>query len=1036
MPTSWQMMGAIAAMAAGLCPAGTNARYERIELNFEANWGQADPAVKFLARGAGYGVLVTPSETILTVTRRPAAAKGERWTLRKGQRTAQTASVRMKLSGASGGAGVVGVGLLPGKANYFVGQDPSRWRTGVPTYRQVQVKGVYPGVDVVYYGAQRELEFDFVVAPGADPQAIRLSYDGVEDLRVEPNGDLVLRTKLGEIRQQIPVVYQEAGGKRKAVAASHVRLGEREVGFRVREYDRTQPLTIDPRLSYSTLLGGGDAEAAISMAVDSAGSVYVAGVTTSLAFPLTSPYLSTPNPTAVDAFIAKLNATGTALVYSTYLNGGDDTDQIVEALVVNGAGQATIGGSTVSASFPTTPGAFQTTTTDTCCSDGFITRLSANGSSLMYSTYIAGVDAEDVAGLAQDSFGAVYATGETSTTALWPSQTPALQSAHGGGAGDAFALKLNPAGSKLVYATFLGGSGEDRGTGVAVDASGAAYITGWTDSDAYPTTAGAFQPLPGGARDAFLTKLTPAGAAIELSTRLGGDGRDEGAAIALDSQNRPHVAGRTAAVNFPATAGAYQTAHSGGVDVFVARFEASGQALAYATLLGGSGNETAWGIAVDAAGSAYIGGVATADFPVTDDALQNARGGGEDGFLAKLNAAGSALVYSSFLGGAGNDEVDGVAVDASGAVYVAGTTASSDFPTTAGAFQTALQGSSDAFLAKLELDCQNMNYLAIVAGNNQTGTAGRPLASPLIVELRNGCTGPVAGAEVAFASGAATLSAGTVVTGADGRASTTATLGSEAGTVAIEAAAPGVSPVTFTAAARTEESVAVTSSASFAHCAPSPGMIATAWGQGFATRTTIADALPLPTLLDGVIVSVTDSAGDLRNAGLFAVLPGQINFEIPAETQGGAAAVRITGSDGRLQVANVLIESACPGLYSMDASGGGRAAGQALRFSADGALQGASDLSQPIPMGEATDQVILVLYGTGIRGVTGLANVSVRIGEETAEPLYAGPQPTFVGLDQVNVRLPRSVAGLGEIPITLVIDGKAANTVTIQAAPI
>jgi uncharacterized protein (TIGR03437 family) len=1034
-PNYWQIVGAFAAVAAaGVCPAQTDARYGRVELSFEANWGQADPAVKFLARGAGYGVLVTPSETILTVSRRPAASREEGPALRKSRRTGESAYVRMQLAGASRDAEVLGVGLLPGKANYFAGRDPSRWRTEIPTYRQVEVKGVYPGVDLVYYGAGRELEYDFVVAPGADPDAIRLSYEGVEDLRVEANGDLVLTTKLGEIRQQNPVVYQETGGKRQAIAGTHVRLGAREAGFRVREYDRGRPLTIDPRLSYSTLLGGAGAEAAIAMTVDSSGNAYVTGATTSLEYPVASPYQGAANPTAVDAFVTKLNATGTALVYSTYLHGGDDTDQVAEAIAVNGKGEAFIGGSTESSSFPTTPGAYQTTTTDACCSDGFITKLSASGSSLVYSTYVGGADADDISALAVDSFGAVYATGESTTAAIFPARTAAIQAANAGGAGDAFALKLNPAGSEMVYATFLGGSEEDRGTGIAVDSAGAAYVTGWTDSTDYPRNLGL--QTPGGGRDVLFTYLNSEGSALGYSTRFGGLGQDAGAAIALDAQNGAYVVGRSASTNIQIYANAPPLANRGGNDVLLAAFDANN--VSCAALWGGSGDDAAWGVAVDAARMPYVAGVtASADFPVTSGALQSARTGKEEGFITRRDC--SQTGYSSFLGGAGDDEVDAIALDPGGAVYVAGTTASADFPTTQGAFQTALRGASDAFLTKLELDCRNQMYMAVVAGNNQTGTAETALASPLIVELRNGCTGPVAGQRLLFGSGAATLDPATVVTGKDGRASSTATLGPGEGSVVIGVYARDDTGVVFApevhldAVGRAAENVAVTSAASYRRCGPSPGMIAVAWGEGFAARGTVATSLPLPTLLDGVIVSVTDSAGVLRNAGLFAVYPNQINFEIPAETQGGPATVRITAPGG-VQMVHITIESVCPALFSRDASGTGAPAGQALRYAADGTFLGASDAAQPIGMGQATDQVILALYGTGFRGATGLANVSVRIGGEVAEPLYAGVQPSFAGLDQLNVRLPRAVAGQGEVPVVLVVDGKAANTVTVQAA--
>lgn len=1052
-PMQWSVL-TLAGLAVALCPAQErrpdrakiDAQYGRVELGFEANWGQADPAVKFLARGAGYGILVTPSETVLTVARTTAPPPREGGTARKGRKMGETASVRMKLAGASGGAEILGVGLLPGKVNYFVGQDPSRWRTGIPTYRQVRVRGVYPGVDVVYYGTQRELEYDFVVAPGADPEAIRLAYEGVEEMRVEANGDLILRTKLGEIRQQSPVVYQEIGGKRKPVQATHVRLGQKEIGFRVRGYDRAQPLTIDPRLSYSTLFGGSLAEGPLSIAVDSSGNAYITGFTISADFPMASPGQSTPSPSAMDVFVTKLDAAGAALVYSTYLHGADDQDQLGQTITVDGAGAAYVGGITWSYSFPTTAGAYKTTTNDTCCVDGFISKLSPSGSSLAYSTYITTSDDDLVSSLATDPLGAVYATGET-TAFGFPTTAGAYQTAFRG-VGDVFILKLNAAGSALVYSTLLGGTGEERGTGIAVDSAGNAHVTGWTDSPVFPTTAGAYQTTAPGALDAFYAKLNSGGTALLYSTRLGGGAIDSAMGVALDPMNNAYVVGRTASTNFPATAGAYQAANRGGTDAFVVKFNANDSSVGYATLLGGPGNETPWGIGVDASGGAHVGGLTTAlEFPVTGDAIQSARPGLEDGFLSKLNAAGSALAFSTYLGGAATDQVDAVAVDAGGAVYVAGTTMSSNFPTTVDAYQRSLRGATDVFVAKIDVNCQNTNSLSIVSGNNQTGTVGAALASPLVVELRNGCTGPVAGQTVTFASGGAALNPAAATTNASGRASTVATLGGTAGTVTITAAVEGVSPVTFTQTAQPAPSVVITSAAGYGQGAPAPGMIAVAWGTGFAAGRFDATSIPLPVILGDVTVEVVDSSGTPRNAGLFNVLSNQINFQFPEETQGGPATVRIHASDGSVQTANVTIESVSPGLFTQNSTVGGVAAGSAMRYGSDGTLKATTSLArwddgqakfvpEPIEMGEASDQVFLVLYGTGLKGRSSLANVNVEIGGEMAEALYVGEQPSFVGLDQVNVKLPRSAAGKGEIPLVLTIDGKTANTVTVQAAEI
>ncbi len=1016
--------------------------YGRLELSFEANWGQADPSARFLARGSGYSMLLTPTEVILALSRREEAGPIREARAMPGESTGERrfGLVRIRLVGSDSTAQIRGDGLLPGKVNYFSGRDPAGWHTDIPTYRSVRVEGVYAGVDLVYYGNQRELEFDFVVAPGANPDSIRLAYEGVEDLRVGPGGDLVLRTALGEVRQHSPSVYQEIDGELKRIQATHVLLGERQVGFQVQDYDRKRPLVIDPTLTYSTLLGGSDTEAAIAMTVDSSGSAYVTGVTTSTNFPVSAPYQGTAGPNGLSAFVAKLNPTGTALDYATYLHGGDGTVQSV-SIAVDSAGSAYVGGYTTSHNLPTTAGAFQPTTNDGSSGDGFITKLSPRGSQLVFSTYISGSshDHDEVDALKVDSKGAVYAVGDTLSGSSFPTTVGAFQTTSGGGLDD-FVLKLEPTGASLAYSTFLGGEGKEGATDIAVDAAGNAYVAGWTESQAFPTTPGAYRTA-GGQKDAFVAKLNSAGSALVYSSRFGGSGLDAPVGLAIDALGNAYVVGYTVSANFPPTTGAFQAVHKGGEDAFALKLDPSGSIPLYATLLGGSGSERAYKVAVDPAGNAYVAGQTDSpNFPVSADAIQRAYGGTTDCFVTVLNPVGTGLPFSTYLGGGELDACFGIALDKSGFAYVAGATRSANFPTTSGSFQPGLSGPSDTFMAKLDIAVQAALTLSIVSGNGQTGTIGAALPAPIIVELRDGGA-PVAGATVTFSSTGANLAPGSVRTGADGRASSFATP-TAAGTITINVTAPNVTPVVFTLTAqRTAPPVAVLSAASRRTGCLAPGMIASVSGQGFAIGTYAPVSASLPTKLGGVTLTVQDSPGTERPAPLFFTSAQQIYFYLPSETQGGPATIRITGSDARVQTANVVIESVCPGLFSMNADGRGVAAGNAVRVSASGVqtpldivrYDGAQGkwVGQPTDFGAPTDRIFLLLYGTGFRNRTSLGEVNVIIGSIQVQANYLGPQGTPAGLDQLKVELPRAMAGGGEVPISLTVDGKTANTVTV-----
>jgi len=683
------LLGAAARTEPALPPRVVDS-YGKLPLSFEANRGQTAPQVKFLARGPGYTLFLTPDAAVLSLGR---------------QKT--NAVLRMRLQGANARASVTGADALPGKSNYFIGSDPTQWRTNVPIYGAVKYAAVYPGIDLVYHGNQRLLEYDFLVAPGADPQAIGIRFQGARKLTLNRDGALVIGLGGSEVIEPAPVVYQEIGGQRQTVAGHYVLRGRGRVGFSVAEYDRSQPLVIDPTLVYSTYLGfancGNGCDLGTSIAVDPSGNAYITGSTCSLDFPVTPGAFQTTCGGGGDAFVSKLNATGSALVYSTYL-GGSGLD-LGYGIAVDATGSAYVTGQTGSSDFPTTPGAFQTTYHGCSgCWNAFVCKLNASGSALSYSTYLGGSTWDRAWGIAVDAPGNAYVAGMAGSFDF-PTTPGAFQTTIRGAA-NVFVSKLNAAGSALVYSTYVGGIDNDQAAGIAIDASGNAYITGFATSPDFPTTPGAFQTTLHTVccSNAFVTKLNALGSALAYSTYLGGSVADYGWGIAVDASGSAYTTGWTSSDDFPTTPGAFQTTRAI-YDSFVSKLSPNGSALAYSTYFYGGP-----AIAVDASGNAYVTGGAGCWYPlvITPGAVQATCGGDIDAFVSELDATGSALLYSTFLGGSNFDEGWGIAVDTSGNVYVTGGTQSSNFPTTPGAFRTTYTGGNpggggnvDAFVSKL-----------------------------------------------------------------------------------------------------------------------------------------------------------------------------------------------------------------------------------------------------------------------------------------------------------------------------------------------
>jgi hypothetical protein len=697
------------------------AEYGQLPLSFEINQGQTAPQVNFLAHGSGYGLFLTPSEAVLSLKSAASPAGNSPGTATAAATTSGDV-LRMQFVGANPDAQATGLDKLAGVTNYLIGNDPSQWHTGVANYGQVEYQNLYAGVSLTYYGNQRQLEYDFTVAAGADPSQIGFHIAGAESVSLDAHGNLVLHTSGGDVFEHAPVIYQQTPAGRQAIDGHYTLSGDGRVGFSIGNYDRSQTLVIDPILSYSTYLGGSGLDQANAIAVDAQGEAFVAGGTSSTNFPTALGALQSSSSGNGDAFVAKLNAAGSGLVYSTYL-GGSNGDE-ASAIAVDAAGDAYVTGETSSANFPTTPGALQTSLAG--FGNTFVTKLNAAGSGLVYSTYLGGSDFDQGTGIAVDAEGHAYVTGYTNST-NFPTTPGAPQTFNAGGMYDAFVYKLDAAGRSLVYSTYLGGGKQDTANGIAIDSAGDAYVAGETFSSDFPTTPGAFQTSMTGIENAFVTELNAGGTKLLYSTYLGGNGFDYGAAIAVDAAGQAYVAGSTTSTTFPTTAGALQTSIRGGQNAFVAKLNAAGSGLVYSTYLGGSSDDVANAIAIDAADEAYVaGGSSSTDFPVTPGAPQTYNAGGDDAILAKLNVAGNALVYSTYLGGSMLDNASAIAVDPAGEAYVAGFTSSTNFPTTPGALQNANAGGEDGFVFKLATTALSLTAVQVAAteGAPFTGTLG------------------------------------------------------------------------------------------------------------------------------------------------------------------------------------------------------------------------------------------------------------------------------------------------------------------------
>jgi len=714
------------------------AAYGRQPMGFEENIGQSDAQVKFMTRGRGYALFLTPDEVVLALTKQTSTdpqindpemekSLGLEMVV---EEQAETRVLRMRMKGANTMPQMSGLGMQVGKSNYIHGNDPKQWTTGVSRYDRVLYHEVYEGIDLAFYGNQNQLEYDFIVNPGASTDAIRLTFAGADSLEVDAQGNLILHLGDEQVIQHAPLIYQQINGRRQPVTGGYRLAADGEVAFEVASYDTTRPLIIDPVLVYSTYLGGSGDDFGFGIAVDAAGNAYVTGFTWSSDFPVLNAIQPLHGGGSTDAFVTKLDTNG-QLVWSTYM-GGSALDYGYR-ITVDSSGNAYVAGESYSTDFPTTPNVVQPANAG--WSDAFITKLDTNGL-LVWSTYLGGSSGDLSGAIAVDGSGDVYVTGQTYST-NFPTLNP-VQAAHGGGVYDGFAAKLDATGQQLIWSTYLGGNGPDGGSRIAVDASANAYVTGYTRSSNFPTL-NAMQASFGGVGDVFVSKFNTNGQ-LAYSTYLGGSGNDYGFGIAVDGGGDVYVTAHSSSTNFP-TLNAIQPTNGGGRDVTVTRLDASGQ-LVWSTYLGGSSHDSSQGMTLDASGNIYVTGYTeSADFPVLN-AIQSTYGGGfRDAFIIQMDATGQ-LVWSTYLGGGAHDWGFDVMLDAPGNIYVAGRTNSTDFPTTLNAIQQANAGGWDAFVTKIGAVCVTppSGMVSWWDGDAVSGTAVSDIIGSNHGALLNGAT--------------------------------------------------------------------------------------------------------------------------------------------------------------------------------------------------------------------------------------------------------------------------------------------------------
>ena len=994
------LTGTAAGAQSHALPPQLAASYGKLPLSFEPNLGQTDARVQFVSRGAGYTLFLSPTSATFALP---------------------SAIVRMDLLGAGSGIAMQPQGKLPGIANYLMGSTGARWPTNLPTYAKTRSRDVYPGIDLVYYGTQGRLEYDFVLAPHADASKIRLKFRGATPT-VDGSGDLVLSR--GGMRFHKPALYQEVQGVRQPVSGGFI-IARNEVRFQVGSYDRSRELVIDPVLSYSSYLGGSSTSQINAMTVNAAGDIYVTGAAYAVNYPTTPGAIETSCPLGNTqlgappgvpkcgegesgtpaAFVSKISADGQTLLYSTYLGGGGNGAglDLGTGIAVDAGDNAWVVGETSSNDFPITTDAY-----------------------LAYCNPVA----------QGFNFSTLQNYGE-------------ISGCLGNGSRSVFLVHLNPTGTTMLYGTFLGGSGDQLAAKVVLDAAGSIYIAGsayvggvgtpayvYANNGQfdYPTTASAYQPIVtgGNSYSAFVTKLSSDGKTLLYSTMFSGPNQDTvNNALAVNAgkifiggyTRDPHLPTTSGAISHtcvggPTAAGPDTICVNGAYNAYIAEFDPaqSGAAsLVFSTYVNGSvstqGNETSQinALAADAAGNVYAGGydsyTTQEGFPATPGVLQPAcvvfSNSGEcgTGFVAKFGPSG-ALVWSTFYGSpstTGGQGVSEIALDASNNIYIAANAQGlGDYP-----IKNGFQSSGGAYITELSNDGSQVVFGSYYGGAANTYTTGLVVDAAGSIYL-GGYTNAYLPLVNAYQSN---NYGGGFPEGFFAKISN-----------------PPPGPAAFVSAASSLSGPAA------------PGSILSAYGVDLATGTA-AGTLPLPTALIGTTVNIADSAGITTPAQLFFASPGQVNFLVPSGVAKGSAAITIASGDGKISTGKVTIAAVAPGLFTLNSAG--LAAADVVTVQTNGAqvfsntFQVVNGAYVPLPINVSPPaQVVLALFGTGISGVSSLANVRVSIGGLSLPAAYAGPQGD-AGLDQVNVQIPASLAGSGNTAISVSVDGVVSNTAHI-----
>jgi hypothetical protein len=749
-----------------------------LPLAFEANEGQSDPQVKYMARGNGYTLFLTGSDAVFAVHSRVPATSSTPGKFRThaepaldrnmdrsmARRAEKTAAIRMQFVDGNANAQIASGSELPGRINYYIGNDRSKWHEGVKQYAAVDYRNVYPGVDLRYHGEQRQLEFDFIVSPAANAAPIDLGFNGTSKITTDAEGNLILSSAAGDVTLHKPVAYQEKNGQRQLVDAAFRTNGRNKVSFALGPYDHSRELVIDPSLSYATYLGGASEDEVFGITHDSSNNIYVTGESDS-----TSGFPGGNAPTSFGfyAFVTKLSSTGT-LDYTTFVGGtskssSNPTNDSGLGIAVDSAGAAYVTGITQSTSFPTSSNAPQPHKGDSggscanqknvqgaICTDAFAFKLSASGSLTGgWSTFIGGINDDDGYAIALDNDGNVWVAGDTFSSTFDPNTTATsvlYSDFNNGGTvtppyDDGFVVEISSAGTApFMFSTYLGGSRGDQANGIAIDGSNNVYVAGETDSSDFPT----HNPYQSGCGsdgqcnansgsyyyDGFVTKITAGGGSLTYSTYIGGSSDDYAFAIALDSSGDAYITGETTqddttttpAVPYPTTSGAFSTTYNSAAtaNAFVTEFNPSGSALVYSTFLGGSVQDFGGGIAVDQYDDAYVTGMTgSANFPITSGAVQtqlngNGQTGQTDAFVTQVLSGGASLGFSTYLGGSGSENANAsgsvgvITLDSSNNMWVGGSTNSAtansttNFPVTSNALEGTYGGNPyDGFVAEI-----------------------------------------------------------------------------------------------------------------------------------------------------------------------------------------------------------------------------------------------------------------------------------------------------------------------------------------------